>query len=125
MATGSSDFVGETAEIGGWWNDTVCSGPFWCQRKSLQLPVITNANAATYFGSLIGPWHLAVLDPGGTDAPFQGSAGSGALADEGGQLVLAGISSWGLGGAQGCSASSTIVTVSDFSSPGMKPPLCE
>ncbi|RKY21014.1 MAG: hypothetical protein DRQ55_05765 [Planctomycetota bacterium] len=92
LPSNGADFTGQTSDVTGWWTTDPCANGIDNLLASQPMPVISNAEAASYFGNDVNPWHLAILDGAST---FHHGSGTGVYVEENGQATLGGLVSFG------------------------------
>ncbi|CAH1781638.1 unnamed protein product [Owenia fusiformis] len=100
-ASGSTDFAGQSCTISGWGDTTAGDGvPADALRKTT-LPVLSQTECAAFWSQVNFARHICIFDVSGNTGSCQGDSGGPMRCSEGGQNVVAGVTSWGVVGCTG------------------------
>ncbi len=86
----------DPVQVAGWGtSEPGVSSPTPLLQKA-DLAIVAPSEAEAVFGPVIGPWHLAAVDPAGITTPCVGDSGSPLIRVVSGQSLLAGVVSFGV-----------------------------
>ncbi|CAH1782056.1 unnamed protein product [Owenia fusiformis] len=101
LASGSTDFAGQLCDISGWGDVTAGDGISATYLRKATLSILSNFECGLYWSQIRQSYHICIYDSRDRQGSCQGDSGGPMTCSEGGQDVVAGVTSWGVVGCLG------------------------
>ncbi|CAH1783865.1 unnamed protein product [Owenia fusiformis] len=101
VASGSTDFANQNCIISGWGDTTPGDGVPATELRKATLPILSGDDCQDYWLQSDPNMHICIYDQSDNQGSCQGDSGGPMTCREGGNNVVAGVTSWGVVGCLG------------------------